>query len=469
MNKHAKTPKITGYLLAGVAFWRHGLGALSAAGSRRLWLVDNGCLACIGVAAGSEVVLSEVRKTLRVTMVTIASVACCCWCATFGAFDAIFAQRVEFLQGLTERHVAAVGSLLGTLSLARSPASAMAVINECEASGPYCAHILSTTVLKDVLVVALFAINVELVALSGLDFHNIISDAATMALGGEIASNTTRDVGASAAARRLLVNLKPATQWETSHPITKLLQPIVRVIGAAIAGIIAGVLLGRLLKPTSLAARWKNIRVGCIVCGAAAIFVSSEHLGLEPLLVCVAAGLTAANRKHTNGAHEREELHAAIAIVTPAVNLLFFTLAGASLRLENVYNSIVIAVGLVIVRLLGLYCATAISARILKAPAVSDITGERRKNIEWMGHVTQAGVALGLSRTVAARFPYWGPAFSTLAVSVIVINLFIGPVLFRASIELMNESHSTLNAALERIVATPKRAVEAPATGSPSI
>ena len=192
-------------------------------------------------------------------------------------------------------------------------------------------------------------------------------------------------------------------------------------------------------------------------------------IGLEPLLVCVAAGLTAANRKHTNGAHEREELHAAIAIVTPAVNLLFFTLAGASLRLENVYNSIVIAVGLVIVRLLGLYCATAISARILKAPAVSDITGERRKNIEWMGHVTQAGVALGLSRTVAARFPYWGPAFSTLAVSVIVINLFIGPVLFRASIELMNESHSTLNAALERIVATPKRAVEAPATGSPSL
>ena len=57
------------------------------------------------------------------------------------------------------------------------------------------------------------------------------------------------------------------------------------------------------------------------------------------------------------------------------------------------YNSIVIAVGLVIVRLLGLYCATAISARVLKAPAVSDITGERRKNIEWMGHVTQAGVA----------------------------------------------------------------------------
>jgi len=415
-----------------------------------LWMVDNACLACIGLAAGSEVAMSELRRNFKATAATVASVAACCWTATFFAFDAVLANRVEFLSGLTERHVVAVGSLLGTLSLARSPASALAVINECEASGPYCSHILSTTVLKDVIVVALFAINVELVAMSGLDFHRMVLESA---LGEARGGNETMTVTSAAAgvARKLLVALKPATQWESPHPIMKLLVPFARVVGAVFAGVVAGVLLGRVLKPTSMLARWKNIRVGVIACVAAAIFIASEHVGLEPLLVCVVAGLTASNRKHSTGEREREDLRAAVSVAMPAVNLLFFTLAGASLRLENAFNSITIAVALVIARLFALYCATAISARVLKAPRTSEITGERRKNIEWMGHVTQAGVALGLARTVAARFPHWGDEFSTLAVSIIVINLLIGPVLFRASIVAMNESRSTLEHALDRV------------------
>jgi len=394
--------------------------------------------------------MSELRRNFKATAATVASVAACCWTATFFAFDAVLANRVEFLSGLTERHVVAVGSLLGTLSLARSPASALAVINECEASGPYCSHILSTTVLKDVIVVALFAINVELVAMSGLDFHRMVLESA---LGEARGGNETMTVTSAAAgvARKLLVALKPATQWESPHPIMKLLVPFARVVGAVFAGVVAGVLLGRVLKPTSMLARWKNIRVGVIACVAAAIFIASEHVGLEPLLVCVVAGLTASNRKHSTGEREREDLRAAVSVAMPAVNLLFFTLAGASLRLENAFNSITIAVALVIARLFALYCATAISARVLKAPRTSEITGERRKNIEWMGHVTQAGVALGLARTVAARFPHWGDEFSTLAVSIIVINLLIGPVLFRASIVAMNESRSTLEHALDRV------------------
>lgn len=437
---------------------------MSAAGSARLWLVDNGCLACIGVAAGAEVTASEVKRNARTTVVTILAIAVCTWVFVFASFDAAFGSRLEFLQGLSERHVYAVGSLLGTLGIARSPASALAVINECEASGPFCSHVLSATVLKDVLVVALFAINVELVALSGLDFHKMVSESLTAGTTDVVSKSAGAGTGSSlsdgvaSAARRLLVSLKPATQFERSHPLTKLLQPIIRVFGAVAAGVIAGVLLGRIFKPNFVLARWKNIKIGCIAACAAVIFVSSEHVGLEPLLVCVTAGITAANRRHANGEREREELRATVSFIMPGVNLLFFTLAGASLRLENIGNSLAIAVGLVVVRLCALYCATAISARILKAPALSDITGEKRRNIEWMAHVTQAGVALGLARTVAARFPYWGHAFSTLAVATIVINLFIGPLLFRFAIELMNESNSTLSAALERIARSPRAA-----------
>lgn len=462
------TPRITGYLLAGAACGPFGLGALTASGTKRLAIVDNACLACIGLAAGSEVSLPELRKNARRTVVTIASVAACAWTLTFCAFDAVLASRVEFLRGLSERHVKAVGSLLGTLALARSPASAMAVISEMEASGPFCSHILSTTVVKDVVVVALFAMNVELIALSGLDFHRIVLDTATAVSDERQATPNATGVGKlKGAARRLLVSLKPATQWETSHALTKVFQPLVRVIGAMLAGILAGILLGRLLKPTAFVSRWKHVRIACIVGGATGIFVLSEHFALEPLLVCVVAGLVAANRKNATAEHEREELHAAIAVITPTVNLLFFTLAGASLRLENAYNSISIAVSLVIVRLVALYYATAISSKIMRVPAVSEITGEKHKNIEWMGHVTQAGVALGLARTVAARFPYWGPSFSTLAVSIIVMNLFIGPVLFRAAIELSKESHLTPTREVE-LAEVAERESASPQTASKS-
>ena len=54
----------------------------------------------------------------------------------------------------------------------------------------------------------------------------------------------------------------------------------------------------------------------------------------------------------------------------------------------------------------------------------------------------QAGVALGLARMVGVRFPTWGPQFQTLAVSTIILNLCIGPPMFRSAIIGMGESRS---------------------------
>jgi hypothetical protein len=52
----------------------------------------------------------------------------------------------------------------------------------------------------------------------------------------------------------------------------------------------------------------------------------------------------------------------------------------------------------------------------------------------------QAGVALGLTRMAAVRFPHWGSDFQTLMAAVIVANLIIGPPLFRAAIVATGES-----------------------------
>ena len=43
----------------------------------------------------------------------------------------------------------------------------------------------------------------------------------------------------------------------------------------------------------------------------------------------------------------------------------------------------------------------------------------------------QAGIALGLAQSVAARFPAWGADFAALWAGVVVMNLLTGPPLFK--------------------------------------
>ena len=53
----------------------------------------------------------------------------------------------------------AVSILFGTIFVARSPSSAIAVINEMRANGPFTKTVMGVTVVKDVLVIILFAIS----------------------------------------------------------------------------------------------------------------------------------------------------------------------------------------------------------------------------------------------------------------------------------------------------------------------
>ena len=78
--------------------------------------------------------------------------------------------------------------------------------------------------------------------------------------------------------------------------------------------------------------------------------------------------------------------------------------------------------------------------------------------------VTQAGVALGLARTVLARFPVWGPDFYALMVATIVLTQAVGPPLFRAAIVAMGEQHKSRGLPS---VATPVAAAPALDAGEP--
>ena len=217
------------------------------------------------------------------------------------------------------------------------------------------------------------------------------------------------------------------------------MHPVFSVVTSVGLGVNAGFALGQCLKPPRLRtlanrpALARAVRCVQTLALSASSFWAAKALGLEPLLLCVVAGALAANRQHVTGEEERERLDSVLRASMPLVNVVFFTLAGVGVHLTSVYKSSVVATLLVGARLLALYHAARIGCDAIGAP-------ESHKNVAWMGYVTQAGVALGLVRTAAARFPQWGDEFGALMVATIVMNQLVGPPMFRAAIVSVGES-----------------------------
>lgn len=419
----ARLPRISGYLVTGVVCGSHVLGILGRGATRRLAGLDNLCLAVIGVAAGSELHLTDLRRSPKPTLIMTAAITAFSWAFVFVTFCVVApSSNLDFLDGLSVVHVVAVGSLAATLSVARSPASAIAVLREMEGRGPFCSLVMSVTVVKDVLVVVMFAVNLELVAAARLDFS---------AVGGGAGSGSGSGAGGGLGGGGVSSTAVAA--------LVAFMHPVFSVATSVGLGVIAGFALGQCLKPPRLRtlanrpALARAVRCVQTLALSASSFWAAKALGLEPLLLCVVAGALAANRQHVTGEEERERLDSVLRASMPLVNVVFFTLAGVGVHLTSVYKSSVVATLLVGARLLALYHAARIGCDAIGAP-------ESHKNVAWMGYVTQAGVALGLVRTAAARFPQWGDEFGALMVATIVMNQLVGPPMFRAAIVSVGES-----------------------------
>ena len=419
----ARLPRISGYLVTGVVCGSHVLGILGRGATRRLAGLDNLCLAVIGVAAGSELHLADLRRSPKPTLIMTAAITAFSWAFVFVTFCVVApSSNLDFLDGLSVVHVVAVGSLAATLSVARSPASAIAVLREMEGRGPFCSLVMSVTVVKDVLVVVMFAVNLELVAAARLDFS---------AVGGGAGSGSGSGAGGGLGGGGVSSTAVAA--------LVAFMHPVFSVVTSVGLGVNAGFALGQCLKPPRLRtlanrpALARAVRCVQTLALSASSFWAAKALGLEPLLLCVVAGALAANRQHVTGEEERERLESVLRASMPLVNVVFFTLAGCTVHLTSVYKSSVVATLLVGSRLLALYHAARIGCDAIGAP-------ESHKRVAWMGYVTQAGVALGLVRTAAARFPQWGDEFGALMVATIVMNQLVGPPMFRAAIVSVGES-----------------------------
>ena len=153
------------------------------------------------------------------------------------------------------------------------------------------------------------------------------------------------------------------------------------------------------------------------------------ELFFEPLLICMVASFWLTNRSPY-----RSELRHLLHRVEMPVYVIFFTLIGGSLDIGIVMTLLPITVAIFGARLLALFIGGYVGGALAGDPP-------QFNRLTWMAYITQAGVGLGLAKEVAIDFPLLGNDFTTLMVAVIVLSQLTGPPFFKFAIRLVGESH----------------------------
>ncbi|MCA9952080.1 MAG: cation:proton antiporter, partial [Anaerolineales bacterium] len=123
-----KLPLISGFLVAGILFGPYGLDFIHARDVGDLHFVDEVSLAFIAFAAGSELYLKELRSRFKsITWVTIGLVVVIFTLTTTAVF--LLASYVPFMRDMPNTLRLAVALLAGAILVARSPSSAIAIVN----------------------------------------------------------------------------------------------------------------------------------------------------------------------------------------------------------------------------------------------------------------------------------------------------------------------------------------------------
>jgi Kef-type K+ transport system membrane component KefB len=391
-----RLPHITGYLIAGLVFGPSLAKALTGLGLpapfdrgilngeviEQLSLFDSLAVALIALTAGGELKIEGLKKGFRAIssilgaqIVSVGVLVTAFFWLISGAVPYIGFPGVE---GLPMATALAVGAMVASVSLATSPAATIAVIMESRAVGTMTRNVLSVVVLKDVIVVVAFAVATVVLA----------EQMGVRAIEGGIAA------------------------YVLQHIVFSIL------FGAVVVG---GLM--------ALYIRYVNQELLIFVVGVVYLvtFIAAE-LGWDPVLVFLAAGFGVSN--FSKSGHRLIETVERLSL---PVYVVFFTLAGAKLHLEELREVALFAVALVSVRAFAIYSGTKAGARFGRADEGTQAFG-------WMGFVSQAGVSILLAAIIGNTFGELGQSLETLIIGSVAINELIGPVMFKMGLTLSGEA-----------------------------
>ncbi|MDB4583181.1 cation:proton antiporter [Draconibacterium sp.] len=387
-----RLPLITGFLISGVIAGPFFLELVSDESIPNLQIVNEFSLAYIAFAAGVELYLKEIRSQIKSIL----------W-NTFGQLVVTFgvavlsimllAPFIPFLTNLSHSNILAVSILTGTIFVARSPSSAIAIINEMRAKGRFSKTAISVTVIKDVLVILLFAICLS------------------------IANNLVKGI-------------------ELNYFF--LIELVVELSATFLIGIVLSKVLGFIF---SLKLH-QSIKISVLLGFGYLIYPLSHYIHhlseiylpfeilIEPLLVCITASFVIVN--YTN---QRIDFQTVVEKIGPAIYAAFFTLAGAMMSLDILADTWKIALLFFAIRLIGMIGGAWVGSTFAGDPKIF-------RRIGWMPYVTQAGVGLALVMVVSSSFPEWGHELATIIIAVIIVNQLVGPPLFKWAIKRVGENRN---------------------------
>ncbi|MDD9302259.1 MAG: cation:proton antiporter [Desulfobacter sp.] len=384
-------PLISAFLLTGILAGPYVLGMITKEAVDTLSFVDEISLGFIAFAAGAELYLKDLRsKLLSIAWIT-AGLVSFTFCLTSIAFY-LMAGHIPFMATMPTAAKAAMAILAGAILVARSPSSAIAIVNELRAKGPFTQTVLGVTVIMDVVVIVLFSANSSVAdaLLTGLRFNLGFVLVLVFELGGSLCLGVL---------------------------VSRILLRIMRVPAPSLLKTAAILATGYLVFVLSAGIRQ---------------FTHDRFFAeilFEPLLICMVAGFFI-----SNASRFRTEFLKLLYDIGPVVYITFFTLTGASLSLDVLAATWPVAVVLFLVRTTAVFLGSFVGGTLAGNPA-------KANSVSWMAFITQAGVGLGLAKEVVFEFPGFGSPFATIIISVIILNQLVGPPLFKFAIKLMKEDH----------------------------
>lgn len=390
-----RLPFITGLLVIGLFAGPFIFKLLPKGAGHSLQFINDISLAFIAFAAAAELYIKELRSRFKsIKWMTFGQLVVTFVFSTLAIF--FLSEQINFMREMDSANKIAVAILMATIFVARSPASAIAVINEMRAKGPFVQTAMGVTVVKDFLVILLFAVCLSvskaLVGGGGFSLSFLVLLLAELAASFGLGYLVGQILG-------LILRFRINQHVKTT---------LILAVGYGVYALYHGVAHFTLHQ-----------------------FGSEFHL--EPLLICIIGSFFV-----TNYSRLRYEFLKILQEVGPFIYVAFFTLTGASISLDILPKVIGVALILFTLRLV-----TMIMGSWAGGTLGGDSTLFRR--IGWMPYVTQAGVGLGLATIVANAFPTWGNEFATIVIAVIVLNQFVGPPLFKWAINRVGESRLRAN------------------------
>jgi len=363
-----RTPRLVGYLLAGLALGPSVAGVVPAGVLEDLSMMKRLAVGLIGLLAGAELRIGDLRDRWRIvgsilTFQTVTVIA-----LLLGA--TLLLQRwIPFLAGLDREAVFFVALLFAVLLTVNSPMVTLALLTETRASGPLARTTLGVVLVADVVIILLFTGAFSLAQAS---------------------------LGTAVGAPDIMMGLLRG------------------VFGSMLAGALVGGVLSLYLRFV----KRELVLFAVVVVFATA--AAAQELEFELLLSLLVAGFLVENVAPVRAEPLLEALHQ----MAVPVFVIFFALAGAELHVQGFLALWPVVLGVALIRMGGIYVAATGGSRVGQAePAVSRYV--------WTGLVSQAGVALGLATIVADRLPVVGIAMQTMVIGVVAFNESVGPILFR--------------------------------------